>query len=263
MINFVYVEIGISNAVFWQKGKQVISPIIGISTSIIIDGGGMFPGYHRSYVNRDYVRSVLAAGGVPVMLPMTSDKEAVAEAFALCDGLILSGGQDVYPLNYGEEPHQKLGEVCPERDDFDFELYRLAKEQDKPVLGICRGTQIIAAAEGGTMYQDLSQMENAIKHFQGHSPSMPSHHIIIEDGSKLAEIVGEDRIAVNSFHHQVIKDPGKDMIVTARAYDGAIETIEHKSAKFILAVQWHPEMMHATDEHMLNIFKALVSAAAK
>ena len=86
-------------------------PIIGISTSIIIDGGGMFPGYHRSYVNRDYVRSVLAAGGVPVMLPMTSDKEAVAEAFSLCDGLILSGGQDVYPLNYGEEPHQKLGEV--------------------------------------------------------------------------------------------------------------------------------------------------------
>lgn len=233
-------------------------PVIGISTSILIDGGGMFPGYHRSYVNRDYVRSVLAAGGIPVMLPMSDDKEAIETALSLCNGLILSGGQDVYPLNYGQEPHRNLGEVCPERDTFDFELYRLAKEKNMPILGICRGSQIIAAAEGGCLYQDLGEFDGALKHSQGHSPSMPSHHVSIEKGTKLHDIMGEDRIAVNSFHHQIIKEAGDEMIVTAKADDGVIEALEHKSAKFIIAVQWHPEMMHATDEHMLNLFKALV-----
>ena len=178
----------------------------------MIDSGGMFPGYHRSYVNRDYVRSVLAAGGVPIMLPMTSDREAVRESLALCDGLILSGGHDVYPLNYGEEPHRMLGEVLPERDDFDYELYRLAKAKDMPVLGICRGAQIIATAEGGTLYQDLSQMEHPLKHFQGHSPDMPSHHINIIAGTRLSNILGPGRITVNSFHHQVIRDPGPKMV---------------------------------------------------
>lgn len=233
-------------------------PIIGISTSIIIDGGGMFPGYHRSYVNRDYVRSVLAAGGVPVMLPMTDDKEAVETALSLCDGLILSGGQDVYPLNYGEEPHRAIGEVLPERDDFDYGLYRLAKERKMPVLGICRGAQIIATAEGGSLYQDLSMIKDALKHSQGHSPSMPSHHITVSGGTKLHGILGADRATVNSFHHQVIRDPGKDMIISAKADDGVIEAIEHKDADFIMAVQWHPEMMHATSDQMLGIFRALV-----
>lgn len=219
----------------------------------------MFPGYHRSYVNRDYVRSVLAAGGVPVMLPMTDDKEAVKDALDLCDGLILSGGQDVYPLYYGQEPHRSLGEVLPERDDFDYELYRLARERDIPVLGICRGTQIIATAEGGTLHQDLCFVDNALKHSQGHTPSMPSHHISIEKGTKLFDVVGEERIAVNSFHHQVVNEPGKDMIVSAKADDGVIEAIEHKDAKFVVAVQWHPEMMHASNEHMLDLFKALIS----
>lgn len=145
-----------------RKGaEKVKKPVIGISTNIIIDSGGMFPGYHRSYVNRDYIRSVLAAGGVPVMLPMTDDKEAVKQALSLCQGLILSGGQDVYPLYYGQEPHRALGEVCPERDDFDYELYRLAREMDIPVLGICRGAQIIATAEGGSLYQDLCLIDGA------------------------------------------------------------------------------------------------------
>ncbi|WP_036609754.1 gamma-glutamyl-gamma-aminobutyrate hydrolase family protein [Oribacterium sp. P6A1] len=233
-------------------------PIIGISTSIIIDEGGMFPGYHRSYVNRDYVRSVLAAGGIPIMIPMSGDKEAVSTALSLCDGLILSGGQDVYPLNYGEEPHRGLGGVCPERDEFDYALYREAKEKDMPVLGICRGSQIIATAEGGKLYQDLSEMDNALKHNQGHTPDMPSHHVNIAEGTKLHKIFGENRIAVNSFHHQVIKSVGEDFTVAATAPDGAIEGLEHKTAKFIVAVQWHPEMMHATNEHMLNLFKALV-----
>lgn len=241
-----------------MKGEHMDRPVIGISTSIIIDSGGMFPGYHRSYVNRDYVRSVLAAGAVPIMIPMSADHEAVETALSLCDGLILSGGQDVYPLNYGEEPHRGLGEVCPERDEFDFELYRLAKAKDMPVLGICRGSQIIAAAEGGSVYQDLSEMEGALKHNQGHTPNMPSHHVTVAEGSKLHKIFGEERIAVNSFHHQIIKDAGKDMIVTAKADDGAIEGMEHRNAKFIVAVQWHPEMMHASDDHMLNLFKALV-----
>lgn len=233
-------------------------PIIGISTNIMIDDGGMFPGYHRSYVNRDYVRSVLAAGGVPVMLPMSDDKEAVETALYLCDGLVLSGGQDVYPLNYGQEPHRALGQVCPERDLFDFELYRLARAEDMPVFGICRGSQIIATAEGGSLYQDLSEMEGALKHNQGHTPDMPSHHINITEGTRIHKIFGENRIAVNSFHHQIIKNPGDNMIVAARADDGAIEAIEHKKAKYVVAVQWHPEMMHASDEHMLNLFKALV-----
>ena len=233
-------------------------PTIGISTSIIVDNGGMFPGYHRSYVNRDYVNSVIAAGGVPIMIPMTEDKEVVEQTLSLCDGLILSGGHDVYPLNYGQEPHKSLGEVFPERDEFDYLLYNLAKEMDIPILGICRGTQIIATAEGGTLYQDLSLIDGALKHSQGHSPAMPSHHITINKDSKLYGIIGEERIAVNSHHHQTVNNPGDDMVITATADDGVVEAIEHKTAKFIVAVQWHPEMMHASDDKMLAIFQEIV-----
>ena len=239
-------------------------PVIGISTSIIIDGGGMFPGYNRSYVNRDYVRSVLAASGVPLMLPMTDDREAIDQMLSLCDGLILSGGHDVCPMNYNSEPHRGLGEISPERDEFDIYLYSRAKELDLPLLGICRGFQINAASEGGSIYQDLGEFPgNALKHSQGHTPSMPSHHITIEKGSKLEKIVGKDRITVNSFHHQIVADAGEAMNVVAKADDGAIEAIEHKTARFVLGVQWHPEMMHASNPYALALFKALVNEAAK
>ena len=131
-------------------------PVIGISTSVLVDQGGEFPGYERIYVNKDYVSAVIDAGAVPLMIPMEDCEENLRASLELVDGIIFSGGQDIAPYRYGEEPHVKLQGICPERDEFDFLLYRLAKEKKLPILGICRGYQLMNVAEGGSLYQDLS-----------------------------------------------------------------------------------------------------------
>lgn len=126
-------------------------PIIGISGNHMIDSGGLFPGYHRSYVNDDYIRSIVEAGGVPLILPFTADDEVAVSMMQVVDGLLLTGGDDVYSLNYGEEPKPKLGNVWPEQDHFDFLLLEEASKRELPILGICRGHQIINVARGGCL----------------------------------------------------------------------------------------------------------------
>lgn len=238
--------------------------VIGISTGLLVDSGGIFPGYHRIYVNRDYVDSVLASGGVPLMLPMSDDQEALEKALSLIDGLILSGGHDVSPINYGEEPHQKLGEICPERDRYDYFLYRKAKERGIPILGICRGIQVINTCEGGTLYQDLSEKSGDVyKHMQGHSPKTATHSVGIAKDSRLQKILGKEELRVNSFHHQILKDIAADFDVSARAKDGVVEAIEHRSADFIIGVQWHPEMRSMVDPDMKKLFQALITEAGR
>lgn len=237
--------------------------IVGISGSYIIDNGGMFPGYKRAYVNDDYVDSVVRAGGVPYIIPIVHDKEIIKEQLKNVDVLILSGGQDVNPLLWGEEPSSKLGEVLNIRDEFDIQLMKTANEMKMPVLGICRGEQIIAVANGGSLYQDISFIEKAyIKHNQGHSPNIPTHTVEIEKDSKLYEILGE-KVITNSFHHLGVKDVPKGYSIVARSKDGVIEGIEKEGNHFVLGVQWHPEMMSKDNEDMLNIFKKLIDEGKK
>lgn len=237
-------------------------PIIGISTSVLVDEGGGFPGYERIYVNKDYVSSVISAGAVPLMIPMDATEENLRQTLELVDGMIFSGGHDIAPIRYGEEPHQKLQEICPERDDFDFLLYRLAKEHSLPILGICRGFQLMNVSEGGKLYQDLSlKNTESLKHSQGHGPSIPTHTVKVEPGSKFYKILGKGEIRVNSFHHQAVKSTSENVAISGKALDNVVEAIELKNYPFGLGVQFHPEMLQAKEEDMKKIFAALVSAA--
>ena len=237
-------------------------PIIGISTSVLVDEGGGFPGYERIYVNKDYVSSVISAGAVPLMIPMDATEENLRQTLELVDGMIFSGGHDIAPIRYGEEPHQKLQEICPERDEFDFLLYRLAKEHSLPILGICRGFQLMNVSEGGKLYQDLSlKNTESLKHSQGHGPSVPTHTVKVEPGSKFYKILGKEEIRINSFHHQAVKSTSENVAISGKALDNVVEAIELKNYPFGLGVQFHPEMLQAKEEDMKKIFAALVSAA--
>lgn len=238
-------------------------PVIGISSSVITDQGGMFPGYKRTYVNKDYVDAVIKNGGLPVILPFNEDKEIIKELVSCIDGLILSGGHDVAPFNYGEEPEQRLGEIFPERDKFDFMLLSEAKKKGIPILGICRGFQIINTYEGGTLYQDLSYIDSVpvYKHSQGHSPELRTHSIEIAENSILHEVFGVKEMKVNSFHHQALKKVAEGYKVSAKAKDGVIEAIEAENYPFLVGVQWHPEMLVKMYEDMNKLFTVLVNKA--
>lgn len=242
-----------------------MKPVIGISGSILSnENEGIFSGYERAYVNDDYVLSVSKAGGIPYIVPIVDDYEDVKEQVAHLDGIILSGGYDVDPIYWDEEIHTKLGRIFPRRDKHELKLVELALEMNKPILGICRGTQIINVAFGGSLYQDLSFIENCyIKHSQNAKPYEATHDFITTEGSIIREVVG-DKVRVNSFHHMAIKDLGKDLIATGYSTDNVIESIEYmENGNFILGVQFHPEMMHAHYSFALDIFKKLVSFANK
>ena len=208
-----------------------------------------------------YFTAVELAGGIPVMLalrPGHEDIKQIAEAF---DGFLFSGGDDVSPLLYGEEVHGCCGGITPERDRLELALYNEVMALDKPLLGICRGVQMINVAAGGTLYQDLSEFEgNVLRHRQPAQSCFALQHINVEEGSRLAEIIGSTRITANSFHHQAVKVPGEGFRIAARADDGMIEAIENDSKKFCIGVQWHPEALAPTSPEHLRIFETFVES---
>jgi putative glutamine amidotransferase len=154
-----------------------------------VDDHGTFAGYHRSYVNDDYIRSVIEAGGVPVILPFSSDDQVVKETLSHMDGLLLSGGHDLYPLTYGEEPLQGIGAVWPERDHFDFLLTKEAEKRGLPIMAICRGHQVVNVVHGGSLYQDLRYDKNCyIKHSQNQDPATATHTVDIDKDSVLPKL---------------------------------------------------------------------------
>lgn len=238
-------------------------PIIGISGSLLRDEDGDFAGYERAYVNNDYITSVVSAGGIPYIIPLIEDEDIILAHAELIDGLIMSGGHDVNPLLYGEEPCKELGEILPKRDAFDIFLIKAVMNLKKPILGICRGEQILNVANGGTLYQDLKFSKNCyIKHNQKRLPNFATHTVMIEEKSKLYDILGESSL-VNSFHHLAIKDVAKDFKVVAYSKDGIIEAIEKEGNVFVVGVQWHPEMLSKNYPNMLKIFEKLILEAKK
>ena len=236
---------------------------IGISGNLLFDTGGMFPGYARAYVNDDYVDAVIMAGGTPVILPVNKDADVIDEQLTGIDALILSGGYDVNPQLYGEEPHVLLGDVCDRRDCFDAIVIQRAMEKRLPILGICRGIQILNVVFGGTLYQDCSEAEGSyIKHNQEHIPNRVSHSVHIVPDTELSYIMG-DKTTVNSFHHMAVREVAPGFRVSAVAPDGIIEGLESTNDNFVLAVQWHPEMLHRKNSEMLALFQLLVAKAEK
>lgn len=235
--------------------------VIGIGGSVILDTSIRFTDYWKSCVNEDYVTSVVKAGGVPYILPIVDDEEVIREQVKNVDALILSGGLDIDPKEYGEETLDMCGPTDTRRDWFDLRLAKIAKELKKPTLCICKGHQIAAVADGGSLYQDLSYFkEDALKHDQYSVPSFEAHSIKIFKDSLLYDILKKEEVMVNSFHHQVIKKMPKGFKITALAPDGAIEAMEYENPDyFFISVQWHPEMMAACDNvDMLKLFKRLI-----
>lgn len=238
--------------------------VVGISGSIIIDGSGNFAGYKRAYVNDDYVQAVIREGGIPYILPITSDISVIEEFAKNIDVLILSGGHDINPLLWKEEPSKNLGEIFPERDNFDFTLLENMEKLKKPILGICRGEQVINTYFGGTLYQDINSLEWAtLKHNQKNRPDLVTHTVNIEKNSKLHEILGEEEILVNSFHHLAVKTVAPGFKAVGFAKDGVVEAIEKQGNNLVLGVQWHPEMLAEKNNIMRKLFKYIINEAKK
>ncbi|MDF2714026.1 MAG: gamma-glutamyl-gamma-aminobutyrate hydrolase family protein [Paenibacillus sp.] len=214
-------------------------------------------------LNRSYVQSVFAAGGVPLILPMSeklSDWKQIAETI---DGLVLTGGADLNPEWYGEEPSTGLGKVTPGRDIVELALVRAVMEQNKPIAAICRGVQLLNVAMGGSLYQDLKHSAASIQHAQQAPSNHLSHLISIREGSRLHSIAGAAKSRVNSFHHQAVNKVAPGFQVSATASDGVIEAIELEGHPFCVGVQWHPEESSSTDSFSSRLFASFVEACLK
>lgn len=204
-----------------------------------------------------YYKSVVAAGGTPIVIPPLKSKEAIINTLSHIDGLILSGGADHNPLWQGEEPLPKLHSINSERDLPELLITQLAYNRQIPMLGICRGIQTLAMSLGGRVRQDIGDTPGLIKHSQDAERSEPTHTVVLEKDSILHNLYDTDRIAVNSFHHQAVGEPGDKFRVTARSVDGVVEAMESNEYKSILGVQWHPECL----EEGLSIFQWIVEQA--
>lgn len=247
---------------YLRGGINMKSPIIGITGDVTIAKFFSIFWNKRAGINEAYVKTVSRTPGIPIILPVSHRKNA-AQLISNIDGLILSGGNDVSPEIYGEEPLSKLRELNPERDYFEIELLKEAIIQNKPVLGICRGFQLMNTAFGGTLYQDASYNEQYnLQHMQQTDPTFPIHSIKIKEGSIIHSILGSS-IKVNSLHHQMLKDVSKDFHPTAWSKDGVIEAIEKNDGSFIIGVQWHPEILSEGTPSMQSIFDRFVREASK
>ena len=208
-----------------------------------------------------YLKGIEDAGGVPVILPLTSDEEVILQLAKQCDGFLFTGGHDVNPSMYGEQTEKTCGETCPERDTMENLLLKYVIELDKPALGICRGLQLWNVVLGGTLYQDLpTQRHSAIIHKQKPPYTEPIHTVTIEKDTLLYEILQTDSLNVNSYHHQGIKNLSNRLQVAAHAQDGLIEAVIMLDKKFMLAVQWHPEFIYTMDTQHFQLFLAFVES---
>lgn len=221
-------------------------------------------GGERTGLNSAYVRSVLAAGGVPLVLSPILGPAYAARALDGVDGLVLTGGEDMDPAWYRMEPHPKANPPSRERDLFELALLATARQREIPMLGICRGIQVLNVALGGTLWQDLpSELVGAVDHSPEAARSDRTHVVRLQAGSLIASALGGTEVRVNSFHHQAIRDLAPKLVATGWTEDGLIEAVEGAPGEpWLLAVQWHPEEMHADLRSPdRGLFRALVERA--
>jgi putative glutamine amidotransferase len=217
---------------------------------------------NRFYLGRDYSEALENFGAVPNHISLIPKKEYIVETLKTLDGILLPGSNsDIDPLIYGEEPLPKLGQIIPEKDETDLLVLREAEKLKMPILAICFGMQALNVSRGGTLIQDIeSQVEHSLKHEQGKPIRRNSHSLEIKESKIFAGLITTKNIKVNSSHHQSIKKVGNNLVVTSLAKDGVIESIEDtREDRFILGVQWHPELSWKFDDLSKNIFKIFVN----
>ena len=233
-------------------------PVIGITASHDTE-------HDKLFINSVYLRAIRNAGGIPMIFPMEVTEDDLRDLVTLTDGVLFTGGDDIHPFLYGEETDAKCGNVSQPRDSMEMALVPLVMEFGKPIFGICRGIQILNTAMGGTLYQDIPSQfksELSIAHRQPFAYKVPSHTVDITPGTPLSRILGEEHasIAVNSMHHQAIKDVAPGLEVCGYAPDKMIEAVYAPDYPFLLGVQWHPEHLTTSQPDAAKLFAAFVDA---
>lgn len=234
-------------------------PLIGIPTRTLQDQG-----IPLNAIAIAYTYAIELAGGAPVLIPLRLSEDTLCSIFSRLDGLLLAGGVDVHPREFGEPVEPFCGDIDVHRDAVELNLIRWALEHKMPTLGICRGIQMLNVAAGGTLYQDIpAQLPGKLLHSHrvGDPYNLRTHRITIEPGSTLARALGDMDVPVNSLHHQSLKDIAPGFHIIARASDGIIEGIEADRGNFALGVQFHPEWLVDDDARMVHIFEEFVRAA--
>lgn len=234
-------------------------PLVGLPTLAIPPG----PKPPRFGINQSYVRALAAAGCAPVLIPLLDDDERLHAIYERLDGIVFAGGVDVGPQEYGEEPIGNLNDVDAARDRTELTLARWAFVDDLPVLGICRGQQVLNVALGGSLWQDLRhQGVTSVDHSDadGRARSAMIHHVRLDPDSRLAQLIDETDIQVNSLHHQAVKTIAPQLRVTGQSDDGVIEALESSERRFLIAVQWHPEEIDDLD-WVRRLFQGFAKAA--
>ena len=246
-----------------------MKPLIGVS-SYFVSGEelGDFKerprgatGQDMAMSTMDYVRGVEKGGGTPINVPVINEEGYIESIVDKCDGLLFTGGPDISPYLYDADPDSKCGKVVPNRDEFEFKLLEKAVEKEKPVLGICRGAQLINIYYNGSLKQDIDDHRDGLKHHA--LTKFPrwykAHEVEITKGSHIFKTYNKERLMTNSLHHQAIKEVGNGLSVTARSSDGIVEGVEDENKDFLVGVQWHPEMMYFKHEEQLKIFEYFVN----
>jgi putative glutamine amidotransferase len=238
-----------------------MKPIVGIPCAFQAPQDKQ--GRGTSVVSQSYLRALEMAGGAPMPIPITGQEDTLRALYARLDGLLLAGGVDIDPSHYDEPPHAALGEVDAQRDWVELTLTCWALADGLPVFGICRGIQTLNVVAGGSLWQDIAaQVPGALWH--PYYPDYPynrlSHSVQLEPDSRLARILGDLELEVNSLHHQAARDVGKGLRVIARSPDGMIEGLESQDEAWVIGVQWHPEWLIDDDLRMRRLFEAFVAA---
>ena len=233
-------------------------PIIGILSSradIPIPNGQSIT---VEYINKVYCEAIMRAGGIPILLPVTSDPDAAEQMFSLCSGMLFPGGVDVDPKFYGEAPDPLIGTIDCVMDRFWLQALEFVRAHKIPVLGICRGLQLVNVGMGGSLYQDLSRRGGpSYLHNQKQNRDYLMHEVTIEPGSRLGQVLGEEPVYTNTIHHQCVKAAGKGLKLVAQTGDGVPEALESEDGQIML-VQWHPEALLDAEPRMRRLFEDLI-----
>ncbi|MDF2681327.1 MAG: hypothetical protein K0R47_2517 [Brevibacillus sp.] len=233
-----------------------MKPIIGVTTFLSESS-------KYSSVSKNYIDSIYAAGGLPVNIPIVTNETNYDEFIDMVDGILFTGGNDIAPYFYGENPVKELHSMSSIRDEYELSLFKSAYAKNMPIFGICRGIQLINVALEGSLYQDInSQCPGTLGHYPEHTASDEFYHSVqINKDTQLYEIFGTERIFTNSFHHQSVKALGKNLVATAFSEDGIVEAVESTEDRFLLGVQWHPECMTKRHPMFLKLFHTFVQAS--